>query len=93
MTTHAIAQITVTDPTSLAAYREKAGDALNKHGGAIVQASGDLAVIEGEATLPTIIAILSFPDKNAAQAWINDPALAEVHALRRGSGTSQITLL
>ncbi len=93
MTTHAVATLTVTNPESLAAYREKAGAALAKHGGAILQASGDLAIIEGEGTLPTAIALLSFPSKDAAQAWMNDPALSDVHALRRGSGTTTITLL
>ena len=93
MTTHAVATMTVTNPESLGAYREKAGAALAKHGGAVLQASGDLQMIEGDGTPPTVIALLSFPSKDAALSWINDPDLAEVHALRRNSGETKITLL
>lgn len=35
---YAYANIIVTAPESLAAYKEKAGDALSKHGGRVVQA-------------------------------------------------------
>jgi len=36
---------------------------------------------------------LSFPDKSAAQAWINDPDLADLHDLRRSAGHTEILLL
>lgn len=90
MTTYAIARLTVTNPDSLAAYRDKAGAALAKHGGAVVQASSDLVALEGDPTLPTAIALISFPDQAAALAWKNDPALADVHALRLNSGQTEI---
>ncbi len=93
MTTHAIVALQITEPESLAAYRDKAADALAKHGGAVLQASRELELIEGDADLPDICAILAFPDRDAALAWINDPALQDVHALRRGSGRTVITLL
>ncbi|MCK0122530.1 hypothetical protein MWU61_18395, partial [Loktanella sp. F6476L] len=35
----------------------------------------------------------SIPDKDAAIAWSTDPELADVHALRRGAGASDILLL
>lgn len=93
MTAHAIVKLHITKPESLAAYREKAADALAKHGGAVLQASRELEVIEGEADLPDMAAILAFPDREAAFAWINDPELADVHALRKGCGCSSIILL
>ena len=93
MTTHAVAMLTVTNPESLAQYRDKAGDALAKHGGAVLQASGDLTRIDGDAAAPNVMAILQFPDPDAAHAWINDPDLADVHALRRNGGSSDIFLL
>lgn len=93
MTTHAIVNLHITAPESLAAYREKAADALAKHGGAVLQASRELEVIEGDADLPDMAAILTFPDHAAGLAWINDPELADIHALRRGCGRSSIVLL
>ena len=93
MTTHAIVKMKISTPEKLAAYREKAADALAKHGGSVLQASRELSVIEGSAELPDIVAILAFPDQAAAQCWINDPSLQEVHALRQGCGETSIILL
>ena len=93
MTAYAYVNLTITNPDRFAAYRERAGDALKKHGGAPLEVSKESEVIEGTATAPTVAVILTFPDRAAAKAWINDPELAEVHALREGSGTSTITLL
>lgn len=93
MTAHAIVTMTVTSPESLAQYRERAADALSRHGGAVLQASADLDLLEGGPDLPTLAAVLTFPERAAALAWINDPELAPVHALRRGGGHSTIVLL
>ncbi len=90
---YAIARLTVTNPDSLAAYRDKAGAALARHGGAVAAASKDMEILEGKPDLPDITAILTFPDRAAAQAWINDPDLKDIHALRRGAGGSDIYLL
>lgn len=90
---YAYAKLTVTTPEILAQYRDKAGPALAKHGGAVVQAGGDTIVLDGAPDLPDVAAILSFPDKDSALAWINDPELVEVHNLRRGAGASDIVLL
>lgn len=93
MTAYAFVNLTITNPDSFAAYRERAGDALKKHGGVPLEVSKDPEVIEGTATAPTVAVILTFPDRAAAKAWINDPELAEVHALREGSGSSNIILM
>ncbi|MDP2733976.1 MAG: DUF1330 domain-containing protein [Hoeflea sp.] len=93
MTVHALATLTITSPEILAQYREKAATALSRHGGAVLQASATLDLLEGGPDLPGMAAVLTFPDRQAALAWINDPELAPVHALRRGSGHSTIILL
>ncbi len=93
MTAYAYVNLSITNPDSFAAYRERAGDALKKHGGAPLEVSKESEVIEGTATAPTVAVILTFPDREAVKAWINDPELADIHALREGSGTSTITLL
>lgn len=90
---YAYANIIVTAPVSLAAYRDKAADALAKHGGRVVQASPNQTILEGESGETGIGVILEFDSAEAAKSWINDPELADVHALRRGAGQSTITLL
>ncbi|MEY1557357.1 DUF1330 domain-containing protein [Yoonia sp. R2331] len=91
--TYAIAHLTIADPESLAAYRELAGPALARHGGAVAGASGNLIAIDGTPTLTDTVAVLTFPDTQSAQNWINDPDLAETHALRRKAGQSDIVVL
>ena len=93
MTTHAVVALRITNPDSLNQYREQAGAALTRHGGEVVHASPDLKVLEGSPILPDALAIVRFPDRAAAEAWIADPDLADVHALRRGSGSSEIILM
>ncbi len=93
MTAYAIVSLSITDPDTFAAYREQAGPALAKYKAAPMEVSRDAKVIEGTGAAPDVTVILTFPDRAHAEGWINDPELADVHALRRGSGTSHIVLM
>lgn len=90
---YAVVRFTVTDSAKLSAYAEKAGPALAKWGGKPAAMSTEPTRLEGDAPLPGRVVLLSFPDRDAALAWINDPELAEVHALRRAAGKSDIVLI
>ncbi|MFS4580626.1 DUF1330 domain-containing protein [Phaeobacter sp. C3_T13_0] len=81
------------DPQSMAAYREQAGAALQKHGATVLVSTPNQTVIEGERDPTGIGVILQFESSETAQAWIDDPELQETHALRRSAGKSAITLL
>ncbi|WP_421982266.1 DUF1330 domain-containing protein [Roseibium sp.] len=93
MTVQALAMITVTDRETLGAYREKAADALAKHGGSVVAADPEVTVLEAAGDAPNIAALLSFPSVEAAKAWREDPSLADIHALRNKGGKSTIVVL
>lgn len=90
---YAYVHMTLSNKDALAAYREKAAQALAKHDGQVVGASPTPTLLEGAFDQPDLAAILSFPDRDGAIAWIEDPALQEVHALRRASGASAILLV
>ena len=90
--THAFVHLRITDREALAAYREKAVAALARHGGSVVQA-GPASVLEGTLPAPDAGAVLHFPSAEAARAWIIDPTLAEVHALRNKGAQSTVFLL
>ncbi|MBO6511757.1 MAG: DUF1330 domain-containing protein [Roseibium sp.] len=93
MTVQALAMITVTDRESLGAYREKAAEALAKHGGSVVAADPAPLILEAAVDKPDMAALLSFPNADAAKAWREDPALADIHALRNKGGKSTIVVL
>ncbi len=76
---HAYVQLTLTNSDSFAAYREKAGAALARHGAEVVQSSRNLSALDGDPDLSDIGVILSFKDADTARAWIYDPTLAETH--------------
>lgn len=90
---YAYVTLNVTNPTALAKYREGAKEALSKHGGSVVSSSKEARALEGTPKLPEIAVLLGFPDADAATRWIEDPALSDVHAQRRASGSSAIILL
>ncbi len=90
---YAYAVLTVTNPDALTNYRDVAGSALAKHGGKVESATSEFTVLDGSPETPDVAALLSFPNKEAALAWANDPQLADVHVLRRSAGGSNILLL
>lgn len=93
MPAYAIVQLTMTDETTFASYREVAGAALAKHGGKVVAGGPNSEVIEDNGLPPNGVALLAFPDAASAKAWIGDPELASVHELRRTGASTRITLL
>lgn len=81
------------DAEKMAAYREKAGAALQKHGARPLVSTPTQTVLEGNRDETGIGVILEFESPEAAKAWIEDPELQEIHALRQAAGQCAITLL
>ncbi|WP_299922764.1 DUF1330 domain-containing protein [uncultured Pelagimonas sp.] len=90
---YAFVQLTITDQDSFAAYAEQAGAALAKYGAKPEAMSASPTRLEGDAPAPGRAVLLSFPDRQAAMGWINDPELEAIHSLRRASGPCEITLI
>lgn len=93
MTAYAFVTLKITDPDKMAAYREVAGPTLAKYGAEPLQVSPDAVWLDGDDDAPDVAVLLSFPDKEAAQNWRNDPEFADVHQLRNDSGDCRILLL
>ncbi|MDE4063568.1 DUF1330 domain-containing protein [Phaeobacter gallaeciensis] len=93
ITVYAYVNLPITNPDSFAAYREKAGAALAKHGVRVVTSSPQQRVIEGSRDETGVGVILEFDSTEAALGWINDEELKEVHGLRQAAGNGAITLL
>ncbi len=90
---YAFVELNITNTDNFDRYKLEAGKALAKHGGAPLVSSKDSTTIEGDKTAPQVAVILSFPDPEAANAWINDPELQHVHEMRKKSGDVSILLL
>lgn len=90
---YATVELNITNPIAFDQYKVQAGKALEKHGGAPLTVSGQSEIIEGDKDSPQVAVILSFPEIEAAKAWINDPELQHIHKLRQDSGEVSILLL
>lgn len=90
---YAYGNIIVTAPEQLAAYREKAAEALRRHNGQVISASPQQTVLEGDFGATGLGVLLAFETAQDAQNWITDPGLQPTHDLRRAAGQSNIILL
>lgn len=90
---YATLTLTITDQQSFDDYREVAAPALKTHGCQVVSVGRNNQVIDGSTKAPDVIVLLSFPDEASAKQWMDDPALAKVHQMRRDAGDVHITLI
>ena len=93
MTHYVVIQTIPQDAEALAAYREGALAAVQKHGGDRFAGGPGTQTLEDTGAGTTEVIIASFPSAEAAQTWMDDPALAELHALRRKGAKTTIVLL
>lgn len=93
MTTYAVAYLNVRDPETFGKYREKATEALARHGGKVAVAVPQPIRLEGSLAAPETLVLLSFETPEGAEQWHADPKLAEIHDLRRGGADVSIFVL
>jgi uncharacterized protein (DUF1330 family) len=87
---YVIVSVDITDPEGYQAYLPGAGAAVQAHGGQLLSADPETAVLEGTAGHMTVV--LEFADKAAAEAWYSSPEYQDVVHLRHQSaeGTAVI---
>ena len=88
-----IAQANIADKDSLAAYRERAPEALKKYNGKILSASLTPETLEGHPHYSSMLVVLEFADAETARNWCQDPELSDIRDLRTKSGEWSIQLL
>ena len=93
MTTYAVAHLNVRDPETLGAYREKAGEALAKHGGRVAVVAPQPVRLDGSLQAPETLVLLAFETPEGAEQWHADPELASIHALRRNGAEVSIFVM
>lgn len=92
MPAYVTVQLEITDADTFAEYRKVGGPAVAKHGGKPLSAgNASLLYDAGVGTMPSVL--LEFPDTASARAWIDDPDLADAHALRNKGAKATVTLL
>lgn len=90
---YVVVQLTPKEPELLQKYFAVGRAAVEKHGGQAIAGGPDRVVLEENGAGDPASVLLSFPSKEAAQAWMDDPELADVHDLRRRGAATTITML
>ena len=91
MTVYMIARMNITDPEHFKDYGPKARALFTKHGGRYL-GGGDPETLEA-TTEDRRIAVIEFPDRDAADAYYNDPDYVPVRAIRWKAAQTEIILV
>jgi uncharacterized protein (DUF1330 family) len=93
MAVYLIADIKVKDDTWVPDYAAAVHDIVHKHGGKYLSRSANVKTLEGKPLDTTLIAILQFPDEQAARAFASDPAYAPYSKARQAGTDSRFQLI
>jgi len=93
MSVYIIADIKITDDSWVPDYAANVHDIVHKHGGKYLARSGNIKVMEGEPLDTSLIALLEFPDADAAEAFANDPEYAPYGQARQKGSESRFQLI
>lgn len=92
MTAYLIASMNVHDPDTYEDYKAQVPAHIEAHGGRYIVRGGACDVVEGSWPAQRI-AVLEFPDFDAANAFVDDPAYAPVAAIRHRASDSHIWIV
>jgi uncharacterized protein (DUF1330 family) len=93
MTVYLIADVLVTDDKWVPEYAAAVHDIVHKHGGKYLSRSGNIKRLEGTPLDTTLIALLEFPNEDAAMAFATDPEYARYGKARQDGSDSRFQLI
>lgn len=93
MTVYLIAEVKVTDDAWIPDYAARVHDIAARHGGRYLSRSGNIETLEGTPTDVTLIALIAFPDRDAALAFAHDPDYAPFGQARQAGSVSHFRLI
>ena len=93
MTTYSVLEVTPTSEDWIPGYLEPVGKIIAGHGGTYLARTASHERVEGEGEDPALRIILEWPSKEAALAFVNDPAYAPYLAARHAGSISHHVLI
>jgi len=89
---YVIAEVEVTDPTTLQKYGEKAPQIVASFNGHYVVRGGDVQALEGEPPKGYIV-VIGFDSGQKAREWYDSPAYAAIRPFRQNSTKSRLFIV
>lgn len=92
MPAYVIAEVTVTDPTTMDEYRKQVPATVARYGGRFLVRGGAHETIEGDWK-PNRLVILEFPSMEQARRWYDSEEYREPKTLRIKSGRTNLLMV
>jgi uncharacterized protein (DUF1330 family) len=92
MAAYLIGDVKLKDPEGYKPYQAGVPELIRRHGGEYLVRGGSYEVIEG-AWQPIRIAVLRFPDRAAAQAFLDDPEYQPFKEIRHRVAQTDLVLV
>ncbi len=92
MKAYLVLDLTVNDFAGFSRYIAAIPAHIARHGGRYIVQGAEPTVVEGDWTPPRLV-ILEFPDRAAAEAFLNDPDLQDLFKVRHETTTSRLVLV
>ena len=89
---YVVAELEVTDPTTLQKYGEKAPQIVASFNGHYVVRGGDVQALEGEPPKGYIV-VIGFDSVQKAREWYDSPAYAAIRPFRQNSTKSRLFIV
>jgi uncharacterized protein (DUF1330 family) len=89
---YVIAEVEVTDPTTLKKYGDKAPQIVASFNGHYVVRGGDVQALEGEPPKGYIV-VIGFDSVQKAREWYDSPAYAAIRPFRQSSTKSRLFIV
>ncbi|MAD58017.1 MAG: hypothetical protein CMK44_05515 [Porticoccus sp.] len=93
MTAYLIGEVFITDESWVSSYAINVHEIAHKHGGKYLSRSGNIKQVEGKRVDISLIALVEFPNLEAAQAFIDDPDYQEFRKLRMNGSNSTVHII
>ena len=93
MSVYLIADIKVIDDGWVPEYASNVQKLVERHGGRYLSRSGNITTLEGRDKDSTLIAILTFPSKEALDNFANDPEYAPYGTARQAGSVSNLHMI
>lgn len=93
MAAYIIYETTITDTSWREEYGVRVKPLLEKYGGKVLVRDNAPERVEGDRDLPTVVIIIEFPDRAAADGWHNDPDYQPLLKLRQTGSSAEAVLV
>ena len=86
-----MAAYVITDPEMFAEFRERLDPTVEAHGGTFVVRGEDITVVQGDWN-PSSIAMIEFPNLDAANSWIHSSEFGALQEILDKSSETNIVI-